>query len=706
MTSPHSFSVGGFHCTLGPAVAGDDPCSRERIRQRIESELARLIDPASAQKTLHWGRNYLYVTSLELASEPLQVVVKQFRNHTLKAQLRRRMRGSKAARSFEIARALEAIGVRTPEPLLLVDSKSISGPSFFVCRHVGDALELRYFLRALNSGDEADAFPAIDPTDLLRRLGRLARSLHDHRIWHRDLTSGNVLVHPPPERRGDPYELYLLDLNRARVGKKVSFNERARELGRMPILLAPWQEVYLEGYYAPDSVSVFGRSIYRFHHRGFLLKNQSKKSVRGFFRRLAEMVLPRRKAHVHIPEAEATASVRDKIVWDRLSDQPHQHASRFEKLRVRLADAPTHAAGLVTAGRALVRARSRALEIRQELYRQPVAMSLPGVCLRPWPQATDALLEAFDELGAGRVLLRLHPWEDSHQNELDLAVELAARGVDLAFALPQTRDLVRDPERWRLALLRLGEVFLPFGKQFQIGQAINRSKWGVWKLSEYTGLFTLAHDTLKSLDPDVELLGPSVIDFEPHATASALNVEQPAKFDISSHLLYVDRRGAPENRQMGLDTVGKVVLLKALAETSRNCPSGRCWITEMNWPLWEGPHSPAGRDVAVSEERQADYLLRYMVHVLSTGLVERVYWWQLIAKGYGLVDPDLDRPVQLRRRPSFHALRRFLELFDGAVCLGREMPGPGGREIGYRFRQRDGEELVLWWDREGALLLP
>ncbi|MEM7678068.1 MAG: hypothetical protein AAF449_18915, partial [Myxococcota bacterium] len=46
----------------------------------LGSLIDRLIDPASARETLHWGRNYLYTTEVELPNERLDVVVKQFRN--------------------------------------------------------------------------------------------------------------------------------------------------------------------------------------------------------------------------------------------------------------------------------------------------------------------------------------------------------------------------------------------------------------------------------------------------------------------------------------------------------------------------------------------------------------------------------------------------------------------------------------------------
>jgi hypothetical protein len=243
----------------------------------------------------------------------------------------------------------------------------------------------------------------------------------------------------------------------------------------------------------------------------------------------------------------------------------------------------------------------------------------------------------------------------------------------------------------------LAERFSPFGRDFQVGQAINRSKWGVWNYREYMELVGVASEVLRQ-DPKRELLGPGVIDYEPLRTAGILNLPSPGfHFDILASLLYVDRRGAPENRQLGFDTVDKVVQLKAIAETSRNC-GDRSWITEVNWPLWEGPHSPAGRKVAVDEEKQANYLARYYLLALGTGLVERVYWWQLVARGYGLAHDTGDGTLRLR--PSFRAFANLQRTLAGASFLGPVQTPPPGRL--YAFRLQDGADLVVGWSADDS----
>ena len=192
-----------------------------------------------------------------------------------------------------------------------------------------------------------------------------------------------------------------------------------------------------------------------------------------------------------------------------------------------------------------------------------------------------------------------------------------------------------------------------------------------------------------------------MIDFEAQATAAVVNLRYPTGaptplFDGLASLLYVDRRGAPENRQLGFDTADKVRLLAAIAGTARALGSARQWISEVNWPLREGPHSPAGRSVAVDEETQADYLVRYFLLAAGGGRVERIDWWQLVAKGYGLCDPQADG--SLRERPAFTALASLIRQLSGTTCHGPQAAPDRARAL--RFT-RAREEIVVGWSTGG-----
>ncbi|MXX75851.1 MAG: hypothetical protein F4Y77_10645 [Holophagales bacterium] len=658
----------------------------------FEETVRRLLDPGSGRRSLHWGRSYLYEARWRLAAEAAEtaVVVKQFRHDDLRARLRRRRRGSRARLSFRAARRLRRLGIPTPEPLLHAESNSIGGPAWYVCRLVPEALELRYVLRALNAGTAAEQFPGIHAPTLLRRVGALAAELHRHGVWFRDLTSGNVLLSEPTTDA----ELFLVDLNRARFRRRLSTSQRLRDLSRMPVLRPEDRVEYLAGY-RPGGLPRFQRIWFEICHRGFRFKLGSKQGARRGLRRLADLLLPRRRAHPHVPDAARGATATERTVWDPLTDQPHQQASRGQRLGVRLRDAGHHARPLLRSAAPLFRSVVEARSRRRALDRAPapVAFGGLGVAVGPGSVPVASLAGAIDDLGVDNVLLRFHLWQGVDPGLLELAQTLRSRErpVDLVFQFSQDRSLVRDAGLWRRRVEEAAAALAPCGRRFLIGQAPNRSKWGVWRPGDYWSLLEAGAAAVRAECSDACVLAPAVIDFEPHATAGLIHSGLPERrFDILASQLYVDRRGAPENRQLGFDLAGKLAVLGSLARRAPDCASGRSWVTEFNWPLAEGPHAPAGRDVAVDEDAQASYLVRYALEALGSGLAERVYWWQLAAAGYGLLDPRGDG---LRQRPAWLALRQLQRELAGTEVLRLRMPS-GLR--GYRALRGGREIRVVW----------
>ena len=75
-------------------------------------------------------------------------------------------------------------------------------------------------------------------------------------------------------------------------------------------------------------------------------------------------------------------------------------------------------------------------------------------------------------------------------------------------------------------------------------------------------------------------------------------------------------------------------------------------------------YSPASGKPNVTEEEQGDYLIRYCILALASGFVERVFWWQLVAPGYGLID---SRDEEWRRRPSYFALKTLVQMLENST---------------------------------------
>ena len=493
-------------------------------------------------------------------------------------------------------------------------------------------------------------------------------------------------------------DLYLVDLNRARFRRRLSASQRLRDLSRMPVLRPAHRAEYLRGY-SPGGLPPLQRLWFDVYHHGFRLRIRSKHGARRGLRRFADLLLPRRRAHPHVPGLDRAAAARERAVWDPLTDQPHQHATRRQRLGVRLRDAGHHARPLLRAAGPLFASIVEGRRLRRRLERaaEGIRFGGLGVAVGPNSAPPGALAEAIHDLGVDGVLLRFHLWQGLDDGLLELAETLSraeGRPVDLVFQLGQDRSLVRDGGLWRRRVEEAVDALAPFGRKFLVGQAPNRSKWGVWRPDDYWNLLAAGAEAVRAAHPDASVLAPAVIDFEPHATAGLVHSGLPEhRFDILASQLYVDRRGAPENRQLGFDLAGKLAVLRALARRSPDCASGRSWVTEFNWPLREGPHAPAGREVAVDEDTQASYLVRYCLEALGTGLAERVFWWQLAAAGYGLIDP---RGGALRRRPAYLALRQLQRAFAGARVERLALP-PGVR--GYRALHRGREIQALWANR-------
>jgi hypothetical protein len=208
-------------------------------------------------------------------------------------------------------------------------------------------------------------------------------------------------------------------------------------------------------------------------------------------------------------------------------------------------------------------------------------------------------------------------------------------------------------------------IFFKFNNivaEYQIGTTINRAKWGFFSVKEYLNFFLIAQNLKKECFSSIKLIGPSVIDFEYYYTVRAFFNAFNVQFDKVSTLLYVDRRGAPSNTQYNFfDTDNKIDLLYSSVKLSPKCKNDEIYITEVNWPLYNtAPYAPTSEKECVSCDTYTKYMKEYHDIAIKSGKIRRVYWHQLIAPGYGLVDNRDDKIVKL---PQFYAYKEMVEQY-------------------------------------------
>jgi hypothetical protein len=273
-------------------------------------------------------------------------------------------------------------------------------------------------------------------------------------------------------------------------------------------------------------------------------------------------------------------------------------------------------------------------------------------------------LECLNELHVERVLVRFKLWEMDKLDKLkEFILKLQDKKVTLK--IMQDREHVEDLELLKKDLNTIFSKLSLHVELFEIGTTINRSKWGFFSVDEYNRFFQVAYELKKEKYTNIKLIGSCVIDFEYHFTAHTLFNFFKYSYDGISALLYVDRRGAPENMQMGFATSDKIALLSTMIWLSPKVKQ-ELHITEVNWPLTgTAPYAPTSEHECIDEELYADFMLRYYLHAFASQQVDSVSWHQLIAAGYGLID----NREGLRKRPAYYTYKFMLEKLKNAQFL-------------------------------------
>ncbi len=389
--------------------------------------------------------------------------------------------------------------------------------------------------------------------------------------------------------------------------------------------------------------------------------------------------------------------MKDKFIWNPYADQPHNIAPKKERFLMHFHHLGSYLTQIKIGVQDVIPVLRKYSQLKKKMYNTPVEMNSQfAVSISPLENRNEEVVDKLVHLGVKNTLIRVPSWEINQLNKyLSLTEILNKKGVSFVIAILQNREDVLKPQKWEEALKEIFSAFYSRASYFEIGHAWNRTKWGVWDFREYLKLLEPINK-LREEFPEIKLVGPAVIDFEFHLIHTVLKY---FTFDKVSSLLYVDRHGAPENTQFGWETSRKGCLFRSIVERSKNS-SKDCWITEVNWPLkGTGKYSPAAGRPNVSEEEYADFLVRYHLLCLCTGFIERIYWWQLIAPGYGLID---NLSEEWRLRPGYYAYQNMIKNFKNSLFIKRIIHSSA--QI-YLFKNKEEKFFIVAWSHRKPIYL-
>jgi len=384
--------------------------------------------------------------------------------------------------------------------------------------------------------------------------------------------------------------------------------------------------------------------------------------------------------------APKPSSEDDLHLWDHYSDQPRIITDRAYKKRMKRKHLKDYLLTFLTSCLVFPLALIAWLFNRKV---EPSSAHFFSLCVNL--DKGEEQYALVDELGCKSLQVRFFL---SEMDRIDEYYQFVAGfgEKEVLLVVIQDRQHIGDHQLLAKDIARVFDVFSPLVNQFQIGTTINRSKWGFFSVAEYLQFYQVVQKVRDQQFQGVKLLGPSVIDFEYPYLIRALFNGFKLKFDKVAALLYVDRRGAPENPQMKVfDTFNKITLLHSIARLSPKT-SSKLLLTEANWPLSNtAPWAPTSETECVSESDYANFLLRYHLQAMATQRVESVHWHQLIAPGYGLVDSR----EGLRKREAFLVYKTMLDVLGDVVVKNYQKQGEV-YQLACKDRQSDRDVIVLW----------
>jgi tRNA A-37 threonylcarbamoyl transferase component Bud32 len=604
------------------------------------------------------GKDYVVKCKLELTTGHRWVAIKVFSPQPFWKDIYDKKNKSKAERSYIAAKHLTLHKIGTPTPLAWIEKwkerKLVE--SYYICIY-----EPGICVRDLISDilwNKRNSEPLMQ---LIELLAPAVRRMHDVGFMHGDMGNQNILL--PKDNQGNFLDPQWIDLNRSRTfNRPLTAKERAFDLSRlvMPSGYFQWFKFIYSNHQTVDPELEKHEEFYR---KSFTRHRRNSK-----FRHPLRYLKQKRQNNKPVYPHE-----KNVWLWDEKSGQPMITMTKKNKNQHR--EWRFFLGSIWKTLTALPGIWSEYKKLQDTSFQRPIELkNRIGVALHPKTNYLHHELPLHQQLGQPPVMIRFyhHETADDWQNSIELVQQLKSQSVEIMVAMIQDRQAVTNPESWRAFLTKVIPAIADAVSHIEITHAYNRVKWGIWNHQELIQLMQPAFE-LQQQYPQIKLTGPACIDFEYAPVISALK-SMPKQFHFSalSHLLYVDRRGAPENRQGKFSTLEKVTLLKALANKS-DCCDNKVIISEVNWPVkhtgvWSPvicPYiTPKWRKLepGETEDVYAHYMLRYLMICLCSGHAEQVFWWRVSAHGYGLTD-DQDN---FRQRPAFIALQFLLSLLGDA----------------------------------------
>jgi len=342
------------------------------------------------------------------------------------------------------------------------------------------------------------------------------------------------------------------------------------------------------------------------------------------------------------------------------------------------------------------------------------------------PSCDDYVIDSLQELGLRHVRLNF-TYESFAGNGERLLERLLAEQFEVLLNIfppaEQAARLATDEQAavdWQQFVEKVFARYHDRIAIFEIGNTPNRKSWSGFEPITYLRAWEIASPLAAPYD--IELAGPNVSDFEPIYNIGYLSeMKRLSKVpEVHTDNLFVERVIEPEaydprvfgkkaTRFLKLNLIKKARIIELLGKqygAIKTFCTYNCWTVKR-----------LSRRNIDPEQKQADYLTRYLVIAAASGALDEVYWGALICKRDGLIDcgsadyPDYENVTyyrqvrgqvsEFRKRPSFYALKYVIEQLSEARCI-QGMSGDNG--VHHFIFETEQHETHIVWSKDGYVL--
>ncbi len=324
----------------------------------------------------------------------------------------------------------------------------------------------------------------------------------------------------------------------------------------------------------------------------------------------------------------------------------------------------------------------------------PVPADFIGICIASAEDAAmdDYVISQLQQLGIHQVRLDFSYGDLQSFNARFLQRLLDDRfQVTLHLVQPfsNARNMGDAAEQalWRTFVHAVLERFGSRILRVEIGATINRKRWAGYSVDGFMQAWDIAYQEIRQRG--ITLAGPNVTDFEPIYNIGILSMLKARNQlpDIHTNNLFSERVSEPERfdhrifkyrwaTRLKFNLVKKARLLRKI---STDFGIARFISPVAFWAIYR-----IERLLPDGEQKQADYLARYMVLNAASGALDQVFWGAMICHREGLINdglsdaeyPALERVThyasvdgdrsQFRRHPSFYAMQTVAGIVQGA----------------------------------------